>query len=471
MFKKLTSMILAIVMVLSLSTVAFGQEDVETSPAKIKFNKEYLSFTSEPLSIDGEVYAPYKDLFKTFGIDGSYSYSTKRITGEKNGVKIELSSNDTIMTVEKDGVKEDVDLYVDSIVKVDNEMYVPVCDILSTFDITCGYSFGSDVDTIVVLDFSEIDKKFENDPSLSNYRKLLEMSNSFEKGSMDVVYDVKGSYTDAEAKKYDFAGKLKADILVNLPRMAADMSFEDIAFSPATDESAMALAMINGMKYSMVIDEENMYVKMYMLGDQWMQQPLNSAGTMDMGMLMQNSTVKKPSQLLKMIFASSYDLDVNTYENVEKGYEIFKEFFKNERVKISKKGSKTTASFSIDKEDVSDFISTLVAEFAPEDKTDKSMAEFEEFMKTSEFNISFNYVYSNDKLDGYDMAVKLKMNMPEEQGAVDVDLKVTADVEEKDVTIEIPEVTPFEFPAYEDEYEFEESADVDAAVETESANQ
>ena len=99
------------------------------------------------------------------------------------------------------------------------------------------------------------------------------------------------------------------------------------------------------------------------------------------------------------------------------------------------------------------------------------MAEFEEFMKTSEFNISFNYVYSNDKLDGYDMAVKLKMNMLEEQGAVDVDLKVTADVEEKDVTIEIPEVTPFEFPAYEDEYEFEESADVDAAVETESANQ
>lgn len=467
MFKKLTSMIIAIVMVISLSTIAFGQEYLETAPAKIKFNKEYLEFASEPVSIDGDVYAPYKDLFKAFGIDGNYSFSKKALTGEKDGVKIELSLDNTVMKLEKDGVKEDVDLYIDGMVNVDDQMYVPVYDILSTFNVICGYSFDSEIDTIVALDFSEIDKKFENDPSLSNYRKLLQMSKSFEKGSMDVVYDVNGSYTDAEAVKYDFSGKMKAAILMNLPRMAADMSFEDIAFSPATEDSAMALAMINGMKYSMVMDEESMYMKMSMLGDQWMQQPLDSASTMNMDMLTKNSAVTKPSEMLKMLFASSYSIEENAYDNIEKGYEVFKEFFKNERVTIKEKGSKTTASFSIDKEDVSEFINKLVAEFA-DDETDESMAEFDEFMKTADFNIAFNYLYNNDKLESYDMAVKLKMDMPEEQGAIDINLKITADVENKDVTIEIPEVTPFEFPAYEDEYQFEEEIEFNEASDVEA---
>ena len=134
---------------------------------------------------------------------------------------------------------------------------------------------------------------------------------------------------------------------------------------------------------------------------------------------------------------------------------------------IKEKGSKTTASFSIDKEDVSEFINKLVAEFA-DDETDESMAEFDEFMKTADFNIAFNYLYNNDKLESYDMAVKLKMDMPEEQGAIDINLKITADVENKDVTIEIPEVTPFEFPAYEDEYQFEEEIEFNEASDVEA---
>ena len=49
--------------------------------------------------------------------------------------------------------------------------------------------------------------------------------------------------------------------------------------------------------------------------------------------------------------------------------------------------------------------------------------------------------------------------MPEQEGRLSLDVKLNADVEERDVTIEIPEVSPFEFPSFEEDYESEEEVD------------
>lgn len=465
MLKKISSMVMALMMVLSLTSFAFGEEAAQTSPAKVKFNKSYIEFSSSPVLVDGDIYAPYKELFDSLGIQGSYSYSEKIVKCQKGDISLELSSSKNEIKVDKSGVKSTVETFAVPVMKMDGGIYVSAQEVLSQLGIVCGYTADSSV--LVVLDFAEIDKQFESDPSLSNYRELLKMSDSFEQGSMDVVYDIKGSYTDAESQKYDFSGKMNANILMNLPLMSAEISFADLKMSPETDESAIAVGMLGAMKYSMIMDDKDMYMKMPLMGSKWMKQPLDEGSSMDMSIFTKNSTVTKPSEILNLVFASSYELDENTYDYVEKGYAIFKEFFNNERVEITKKSGNTTeASFAISKEDVSTLVGKLVSEFDKEAASNAEMAEFKKFMETAKFNLSFNYLFTDNKLDNYKMVLELDMQIPDNGGSVSVDANINAKVEDKAVTIQIPKAE--EIQTFDDMEGFElEDTEDSATIEIE----
>lgn len=466
--KKIISLTLISLMILSLSIVSFAQETLEIdniemkqkniiSKADYKINDQIINLDESLLDVDGVVYVTTDSLLETLDFNMYYSYTKRSIFVEKNDKRYVFPLNSTMMEVydlKTEKLISETDLYVNSLIEYNNKYYIPLNALSNEIESISGYDSLNK--TFVLLDLTSIDKMFEEDKDLSNYKKLLDINKTVNKFNMDLNYSINGSVDTLDTGKFDFDIGLDGNIKLDLPKLAMTFEISDLKIDSKDEELQNSVNILKGFSQSFIIDDNYSYSKNNLMFNKWMKTPLDKNSSVETNLDENFIQMKKPSELLKFMFDNSnsmYDssIEADIYDNLLIAYDVFKMFINNDRVVLKEDGNEIKVNYKIDKKIALDIFNSIMEKYK-EEKTkedDLKLEEFYSFLKKAEFNLDSNYNYKNGKLQNQDVNVYISYDSKEDNVFFETNVNVNIDTDYKNYEIEIPEVEEDTLDTYE----------------------
>ncbi len=167
MKKKITSIVLSLVLVLSISlgNVVFAQNDIS-----VKLNGETLTFDVPPQVINDRTMVPVRAIFEALGATVNWEGNSV-ITSRKGDTSVGITIGFTTITV--NGVAKELDT---APCVIDNRTLVPVRAISEAYDMNVEWDAGTK--TVLITDKNQIEEVVDNtEVDLYNRLKNVILSN------------------------------------------------------------------------------------------------------------------------------------------------------------------------------------------------------------------------------------------------------------------------------------------------------
>lgn len=173
----------------------------------VMLDGEYIEFSAEkPVNVDGRVKLPFRELLETMGATVEYDDSTRQVSAERNGVKINFSLDSTTINIDDNGNTSvyEMDTSIDII---NDRTFVPVRFMAEAFGLTVGWD--EDFKTVVITDLDKYVSLINE--NCSNYMKLVELGsgmseNYSEQLKLSIEVDVENLFSETPE-----VSNLKAD--------------------------------------------------------------------------------------------------------------------------------------------------------------------------------------------------------------------------------------------------------------------
>lgn len=466
--KKITSLVLVCLILLSLSISSYAQETLQIdniemkqeniiSTVNYKINDKLVDLNETLLDINGLVYVTQNSLLETLNCNVYYSYTKRAVFVEKDDKRFVFPLNSTMLEVydlKTEKLISQRDLYVDSLISHDNKYYFPLNSLLNEFDFISGYDSLNK--TFILLDLTAIDKMFEEDEELSNYKKLLNINNNTKKFNMDLDYSIKGTVDTKDTGKFDFDIGLDGNIKFDLPKFAMTFKISDLKIDSTDENLKDSVNILKGFSQSFIVDENYSYSKNNLMFNKWTKTALTNDYPTKNALENNFVQMKKPSELLKFMMLNPntmYNLSMNEniYDDLLVGYDVFKMFANNDMLILDEDKDQINVSYKIDKKIILDIFDSVIKKYS-KDQTEEDtlkLDEFYSFLEKAEFKLNTNYTYEDNKLKNQNMNVFVSFDSKEENifFKTNLDLKVLLDY--TNYKIEIPEVEEDSLDTYE----------------------
>ncbi|WXR61338.1 hypothetical protein WG909_13700 [Peptostreptococcaceae bacterium AGR-M142] len=466
--KKIISLILISLIVLSLSLSSFAEEtlqinDIEMkqenviSQVNYKINDKLVTLDESLLDINGLVYVTNDSLLETLGFNMYYSYTKRAVFVEKDDKRYVFPLNSTMLEIydlKTEKLISQKDLYVDSLINNNDKYYIPVNVILRDFEFVSGYDSLNK--TFIILDLTAIDKIFETDKDLSNYKKLLDINKTVDNFNMNLDYSIKGAVDTIDTGKFDFDIALNGNIKFDLPKFAMTFKISDLKIDSTDEELKDSVNILKGFSQSFIFDENYSYSKNNLMFNKWTKTALDKNYPIKPNLDKNFVQMKKPSELLKFMINNSSSMynshmDKDIYDNLLISYDVFKMFVNNDRLILKEDDDEINVSYKIDKKTALDIFNSIVEKYG-KDKTKEDVLQLEEFysfLEKAEFNLDSNYNYKNGKLQDQDVNMFVSYDSKEENIFFKTNINANVSMDYKNYEIEIPEVEENTLDTYE----------------------
>lgn len=466
--KKIISLVLISLIVLSLSLSSFAEEtlqinDIEMkqenviSQVNYKINDKLVTLDKSLLDINGLVYVTNDSLLETLGFNMYYSYTKRAVFVEKDDKRYVFPLNSTMLEIydlKTEKLISQKDLYVDSLINNNDKYYIPVNVILRDFEFVSGYDSLNK--TFIILDLTAIDKIFETDKDLSNYKKLLDINKTVDNFNMNLDYSIKGAVDTIDTGKFDFDIALNGNIKFDLPKFAMTFKISDLKIDSTDEKLKDSVNILKGFSQSFIFDENYSYSKNNLMFNKWTKTALDKNYPIKPNLDKNFVQMKKPSELLKFMINNSSSMynshmDKDIYDNLLISYDVFKMFVNNDRLILKEDDDEINVSYKIDKKTALDIFNSIVEKYG-KDKTKEDVLQLEEFysfLEKAEFNLDSNYNYKNGKLQDQDVNMFVSYDSKEENIFFKTNINANVSMDYKNYEIEIPEVEENTLDTYE----------------------
>ncbi len=138
--KKIISVILTVILMLSLSSFAFAEENEIT----VTVDCAEVVFDQQPIILEGRTLVPMRAIFEKLGAEVTWDDSTKTATAVKDDITIKIQNQNNIMTKNSETITLDVPAQI-----INSRTLVPVRAISEAFG--CSVDWFSDTRTVTVL--------------------------------------------------------------------------------------------------------------------------------------------------------------------------------------------------------------------------------------------------------------------------------------------------------------------------------
>jgi hypothetical protein len=423
-FSKLTVIALVLVLVLSSAVVSFG---AGPSGIQVQYNGEIINFEDAvPKLIDGRTMVPYRQIVETMGAEVGYDNNTSTVSAVTDELEIKFVIGSKDIHITKDGVttikQTDVAPFVDM---ATYRTYVPVRFLAETMGNYVGWDHGNQ--TAIVMDLDQLFAKADEDFSILgmllttnlDLEKAYETSGSFQ---ADIAMNVPGMPEGSDSMNFSMKGDLsgvqqKTDVDMVMD-FSIDMDAAMDGLSPEEEAQMDAmLGMLQGINMKIKMDGErgDMYMNSPMFAmmdptmnaDSWFKMNLfetYDAMGMDLRPIMEmDHSALKISEMLPLIFADMGNWDVNSYKNINVGYEFLKNLLGDEAFKTTTVGNMETHRLELNETQIAAAAAkTALLEGIPADMADlESMTSI-----LKEMSLSCNMVIREQGGALYDYSMK-----------------------------------------------------------------
>jgi len=380
--KKLTTIILSLILVLSCSAVSFAGDEMlisaQEKPAydyNVMLNGEYIQFTdAQPMNKDGRIMVPFRIILESLGAEVDWNGETKTVTASLDDTVINFQVGGNKISIENDGQTSEKTMDVVPFINAsNNRTYVSTRFVSEALGLTVGWD--SEEKTAVIIDF---DKIFENaDEDFSVIDGYLTSQGSYDGNiaqtctgtvklsiSKDAVNGMVGE--EIVSKDIEASMNLNGSTVQNCEEMYMDMNakmnlgglkdlLKDIGMTD--EDNAELISSFEKFNIKVYTDLKDIYINSDIplfedkpSADVWYRMNLAEYGLDLQSLMAQFSTGSYSMKDILEAAAATYEenMTVTTYDEVTATYESIKAILGNDSVTVKKSGKSTIYTISFD---------------------------------------------------------------------------------------------------------------------------
>lgn len=372
--KKIITIFLSIIMVYGFFNISYAVETTLTryddamiisnltDTIKVQQNGNYIDFTDdmgnkvEPQIINNRTMVPFRKIFNSLGVsdnDITWVGDTRTVLAKKDNIEIELQIDNNVAKKTVDGNKTEIKLDSAPVI-VEGRTLVPVRFIAESMNKQVGWDSLNR--TVIIIDTQELINDLEK--SIPNYMELMNSNcRNPESYSMDMNLTGKLDYKDSQNKSNNFNINLNGNIKMqqNVDMISINGDIKLTGKGEVYD--ALKESKLNKIDFSIILAGKTVYLNSSLLDNEtngkWVMTENYEGGDLI-------ASLNNDSSSIENIFTiNEEELNINTYEYLEVTTTILKELFKDDNIKITKKGSTTTFEIKLTASDIIDVLSKL----------------------------------------------------------------------------------------------------------------
>lgn len=435
--KKLMSMLMATLMVVSMGITGFAQEN----GIKVVLDGKNVAFNdAKPIEKEGRVMVPFATIFEEMG--ATVKYENKTIIANLGNKELKMKENSNTAELLTDGKSEIIEMKVPAFVE-NGRSYVPVS--------TISLGFGFDVywdETAKTVNVINSQKLIDEINAKYNiYNKMI----SSEQVDMDTTYkttmdgnlnmnidkNLSGSETDMV-----LAAKANIEALSKGMNLNAKGSIQvDTTKSNLTDMMGEEESMLENVPFEIIMntDEGKFYVNMPMtiegddsLKNTWMEFEIDSASAMAIEQLKSGIAGKTELTIGQMVYQIAWSmkdtlptLGMDVYSYAKEMDKIYELLIADDLFKTSTEGNTTVYTVEMNK-------TQIIARVLKIYGIDSNNAEMKEILDMIS-KLDYKMIVKENNGKTIDIAMDMNMSMMVGEEKIEMMMSVTGDEKNADM--------------------------------------
>lgn len=431
-FKKSTSLLLAILLIISMAAPVYAIDN----SIQVQLNGENISFDVAPQMVNNRILVPMRTIFEELGANVEWDNQTRTITATHEETVIELNLNNQDAYIIKNGVSKKLQLDAAPII-VKGKTLVPVRFISESMGKQVGWD-GTNK-TVILIDYDYfLNALKQQAPNFfafaSNKYEVLNSGESNSSGDISFKYN---SGIESESVNGNIKANFNAKIDTDKGSMDAVIKMSGL------DDllSKSGLDKIDSVTFNILFDNNSFYVKSNLfslleqeginIGSKWIKADIKDLNIPDVKTLedlkrLQNQ--QSYEQVAEALVNTPVQLDVNSFSEAQTVFNAFVTLVDNNHFTLTNKGDKKVYTWNIKKQDLIDIALKIQKDSGSfENITMEDLAEIREFVDTLEFDYNMVAEVENNIVVNSRVSLNAKMDFPE-VGYFELTLKTDSEV-------------------------------------------
>lgn len=417
--KKFASLLLTLFLFISMVNPVCAEDN----SIKVQLNGEKVLFEVEPRMINNRVLVPMRTIFERLGADVQWDGQNRVVTAKKAGTVVELAVDSRNASITKNGEEKKIQLDVSPII-VKGKTLVPVRFIAESLGVQVGWDQANK--TVILIDYRYFLEALKTEAP--NFYEFV--SNQYEVINTGEVNDL-GNFSLKFASSIDPSAVISAAVDTNVnTKMNEDSGSVEAAIKLIGWQEILrgsGLENIDKITFDARFDNNSIYFKSNLftlleqykviIGEKWIKADIADLDIPNVNTLedlkeMQSRPMGE--QVLESFINTPMELDVNSFAQAKAVINGLITLVDDEHFTVTNKGDVSIYSWSIEKQDLIDFLLSVQKNFpSSQDITMKDLLDIKRFADTLVFDFNMEVTVKNNIIVSTKSSLNMQMDIPD----------------------------------------------------------